>query len=59
MGKTIPVYEVTVQTKSNGAMRVLTLEPGKHHVASLHGSRGYFESDEPIGYITVEGSPHD
>lgn len=49
-----PIYEVTVDTVGNGRMKVLTLEPGQHHVASLHGTRGYYEYDKPVGYIVVE-----
>lgn len=53
--KQIPVYEVVVRTINNGLVKVLTLEPGEHHVESLHGTRGYYEKDKPVGFITLEG----
>jgi hypothetical protein len=53
MSELIPVYEAYIQTLSDGRLRVLTLQPTKHHVESLHGSRGYYEPNRPVGFITA------
>lgn len=58
MGKTIPVYETTVQTKTGGIVKVLTLSPTKHFVHSTYRGAleysGYYEIDKPVGFLATE-----